>query len=183
MNISRSVGCALALSAAAAAAWAQEPAQSATSHPSPAESTFAARIAGCYEFPTEKLRADTLIARFATVPTGPIRFALRTRPAFPAGRLADGRDYYFAVDTDTLPEHGHDLFRSWLLLHEAEESAFVATPLPWGGISLRLAPRGRDLAGTFTAMTDAIPPDGIAEASQPIVARRTSCVGIPSVIH
>lgn len=162
----------------AGGAHAQQDARSDVPRPSPAESTFAARVAGCYEFSTEALRADSGIAKFTTVPAGPIRFAMTTRPAFNDGRIAGDHALYFAVDTDTLPEHGHGMFLSWILLSTTPESAFVAIPLPMGGVSLRLAPRGRDLVGTFTAMTDAVPPDGIAEASLPIVARRTSCNGI-----
>ena len=176
MRVVLSICCSLML--CAGVAHAQQDARAAAPRPSPAESTFAARVAGCYEFATEALRADSGIAKFATVPAGPIRFAMTTRPAFKAGRVADEHDFYFAVDTDTLPQHGRGMFLSWILLSSTPESAFVAIPLPMGGVSLRLTPRGSDLVGTFTAMTDAVPPDGVAEASLPIVARRTSCNGI-----
>lgn len=162
--------------------YAQQASPLEVQHPSLAESTFAARVAGCYEISTRAIVSDRGIARFTRLPAGPIRFALTTRAAAGTQEVAaHDRTFYFAVDTDSLPAHGRDLFRSWILLPGVTTRALVSVPLPMAGVSLVVAPRGRDLVGVLQAFTDALPPDGPSSASHAIVARRIACTRIHRV--
>lgn len=149
--------------------------------PTPAESALAARIAGCYELADNGWRSDPELVKLAnvariTIPSSPVRFELTTHPAPGWSTVGDSADvYFFEVLTDSIAGWRGGLFTSWIRVAGAEPTILISQPLPMAGFYLRVTLRATDLAGTITAFTDAIPPDGKAEASHAVTARRVVC--------
>ena len=140
--------------------------------PTTGDSALANRVAGCYELVRDGWQSDSGLARFATIPADPIRFELTKTPAPEWSDLSAYQDVvYYTVRSDSITR----LFSSWIRLPGAPPRILVSNPLPMGGFSLRLTPRGTDLVGTISTFTDAIPPDGKTSASHAVTARRIEC--------
>lgn len=141
-----------------------------------ADAAVANRVAGCYQLVDDGWQADSDLARFTTVPQGPVRFELTKSPDRNFARLsAFEHRTYFTVHVDSIPVWGRELFTTWTRVPGNERTIDVSRPLPMGGLALLLAPRDRDMVGKITSFTDAIPPDGISEISRPVTAARISC--------
>jgi hypothetical protein len=142
------------------------------------DSAVAQRVAGCYELADGGWRTDSAIAKIDSVPHEPIRFELMAKPARSWESLSNyDQVTYFEVRTDSIAWWGRDLFETWNMESYAEPIITVSRPMPMAGFALRLTPRGNDLVGTISAFTDAVPPNGQSEASQPVTARRIGCAG------
>ena len=63
----------------------------------------------------------------------------------------------------------------WRAVRVGGDSIHIGAPLPFAGAQLRLVPASTGLVGRLTTFTDAIPPDGIAEAEVPAALDRVAC--------
>jgi len=80
----------------------------------------------------------------------------------------------YAVETEPGPPATR-VFSFWRAARVGGDSIHVGVPLPLAGTVLRLAPVPDGLAGYLTTFTDAIPRDGVASVTAPVVLDRVRC--------
>ena len=147
----------------------------ASSDTQPSDVPFSERVAGWYQLQPGQLRDDPALARFVPPRQIPTRLHLDTARLQGWEPLQSDSLPLYAVRTDPDPKEGRSVFTYWSQTGIGSDTIHIGHPLPLGGASLRLWLRGRDLAGEITAFTDAIPPDGVAETTAPVIARKVDC--------
>ena len=147
----------------------------ASSDTQPSDVPFSERVAGCYQLQPGQWRDDPALARFVPPRQIPTRLHLDTSRLEGWEPLQSDSLPLYAVRTDPDPGESGSLFTYWSRTGIGSDTIHIGHPLSMQGASLRLWLRGRDLVGEVSTFTDAIPPDGVAEATAPIVARKVNC--------
>lgn len=133
------------------------------------------RVAGCYHLAPGAWQSDPVLARFFPPQQIPTYFRLDAARLQGWEPLQSDSLPLYAVQTNSADQERGPVFVYWSRTGFNSDTIHVGYPLPVGGASLRLWPRGRNLMGYVTTFTDAIPPDGVNQATAPIVARKVDC--------
>jgi hypothetical protein len=135
---------------------------------------FAERIAGCYALDSGAWRSASVAVGDVSTLRTPSRFELSAKLLAGWDGLQSKDNLMFAARS-ILSAGEVAEFTYWQRTTPGSGSVLISKPLPMGGVELILRPAGKDLVGTVTAFTDAVPPDGKSEISRPIRARRIDC--------
>jgi hypothetical protein len=143
-----------------------------------------ARIAGCYELRSGAWEQDAALDRFYPIAQIPRRIRLDTVRLRGADRLGHPQPLYTVEVIPPVPEW-RSPFVSWGKLRLGSDSIHVSAPMAFGGATMRLLRVAQSLTGELKTFTDAIPEDGIAMATVPIVLDPIECprrqVGVRNV--
>ena len=136
--------------------------------------TSGSAVAGCYILQDGPWLRDSLLQRFEPTSAIPRDFQLDTMPIRGWDGLQTAGRPLLAVRA-LRQGTASTLFTYWQRDQAGSDSIRIATPLPSGGASLHVLAVAGGLTGQLTTFTDAIPPDGVIEASAPVFLARVSC--------
>ena len=141
----------------------------------PTTDVLARRVAGCYVLRPGSWEADTQLTKLFSVDAIPRHLELKSSLLTGWDAIQSDTLPMYAVDTDTVPPRSRWLFNFWQLRRVGGDTIHIGAPLPFAGAYLRVVPAPNGLVGTLTTFTDAIPPDGIADAEAPVFLDRVAC--------
>lgn len=137
--------------------------------------TPAAGVDGCYTLRPGTWELDAILTRTLSVNWIPRALRL-TGDRLPGWDMLQSDTLrLYTVETGPSLATSASIFTYWRALRVGSDSIYIGAPLPMAGASLRLGPAPNGLAGTLTAFTDAIPPDGIASVTVPAALDRIPC--------
>ncbi len=133
------------------------------------------RIPGCYEFVDGAWKTDKRLARFFSLEHLPRRIQFDTSKLRGWDVLQTAEAPLRSIRSLPISRSTRSPFVFWSRVRSTADTILVGAPLPETGARMTLWPVVGGLAGSITTFTDAIPPDGVAEATAPVRLRRFTC--------